>query len=240
MGEIKSGADRPTARSQLLIFEDEGAELAGPKPEERKARTPQAGQPVYLRKRLDPVELVIPAVVQKVGAEAFQGCKKLKKVRFEEPSQVQVIEAGAFCDCSNLEEVIFPQSGSLKRIERDAFRRCTALRAAALPKGLHSIGADAFDQCAGLEQVRLPEGLLRIEQGAFALCPRLTEIRIPASVEIIEEGAFYLERAGKGERIFQFSEEQDFAGIGGDTLVQAGRCPWCGKKLPLIGKCGCR
>lgn len=227
-------------RSGLLIMEDELPRQGGPRPEERKARAAGPQQPAFSRLRYDPVEVVIPASAQRVAADAFQGRERLRKVRFEEPSQVQEIEAGAFCDCCSLEEVLLPQSGSLKRIGQDAFRRCTALRKIRLPKGLYEIGQDAFAQCTGLESVHCPEGLLRIGPGAFALCPKWMEIRIPASVESIGEDAFYLKEEEKGRRTFLFGERQNFAGIGADTLIRAGRCPRCGKQLPLIGRCGCR
>lgn len=89
--------------------------------------------------------VVIPASIQRIGFEAFLGCKSLKDV---------VIPGGMI-------------------IQYDAFRDCTSLTAVTLLEGATTIGLNAFNGCTALENVSVPSGLKSVNRNSFDNCPNL-------------------------------------------------------------------
>ena len=115
-------------------------------------------------------ELYIPYTVQKIGANAFQGCTALTKVVFghsaEHPSQLSADELGSnlFKGCKSLTDVTLP--GNLTAIPTYMFYQCTSLTTITLPAGLTEIGGNAFYQTS-LTEVKIPATVKSIGTYAF-------------------------------------------------------------------------
>ena len=88
--------------------------------------------------------------VTEIGAEAFGGCARLKKLTL--PAGVEEIGAAAFSGCTGLSEIVLPDS--VVSVGEDAFSGCTGLKAATLssPGGI-ALGDRAFAGCTALKQV---------------------------------------------------------------------------------------
>lgn len=153
-------------------------------------------------------ELVIPASVKKIGANAFQGCSKLTKIIFE--------DAGA--------------NAAAIELGKDLFKSCSALVEISLPSNIETITATMFDGCTKLEKIEVnnnpnyvtmdgvlceinavsgqankiiyypkakageytvPTGITTIGEAAFKDCEALTKVTIPGGVTMIEKQAFY-------------------------------------------------
>lgn len=116
-------------------------------------------------------ELYIPYTVQKIGANAFQGCTALTKVVFEHsaehPSQLSVADLGnyLFAKCTSLTDVTLP--ANLTVIPKYMFSECTSLTTITLPAGLTEIGDNAFNK-AGLTEITIPATVKSIGSSAFS------------------------------------------------------------------------
>ena len=88
-------------------------------------------------------EVTIPPSVRKIGACAFSGCQRLKRVRL---------------------------SFGLIEIADEAFSSCPSLNEIIIPDSCESIGEGAFEACASLTNVKLSERLKVIGSCAFAFC----------------------------------------------------------------------
>ena len=91
--------------------------------------------------------LVIPKDVIKIGASAFEGCKKLVSVTI--PEGVTEIGDRAFLGCTSIEEISIPNL--VTRIGKLAFKNCSALKKITIPKGIAEIGKGAFSGCYRLK-----------------------------------------------------------------------------------------
>lgn len=135
-------------------------------------------------------ELYIPYTVQKIGANAFQGCTALTKVVFEHsaehPSQLSVADLGNYL-----------------------FAKCTSLTDVTLPANLTVIPKYMFSECTSLTTITLPAGITEIGDNAFNKAG-LTEITIPATVESIGSSAFSGASKGKGTLVkVTFAKDKD-------------------------------
>lgn len=126
---------------------------------------------------------------QTIGADAFRGCKGLKKITVE-GTMLESIDAAAFKDCVRLETVILPRS--LATIEKEAFAGCVSLEGyyTAENKGLSIgepetfsangvklvIGESAFASCTGMTKFILLPQMNVIGNHAFDGCKNLTEV----------------------------------------------------------------
>lgn len=116
-------------------------------------------------------ELYIPYTVQKIGANAFQGCTALTKVVFEHsaehPSQLSVADLGTklFTGCKSLTDVTLP--ANLTVIPKYMFSECTSLTTITLPAGITEIGDNAFNK-AGLTEITIPATVESIGSSAFS------------------------------------------------------------------------
>ncbi|MBQ4051792.1 MAG: leucine-rich repeat domain-containing protein [Oscillospiraceae bacterium] len=124
--------------------------------------------------------------VRKIDAEAFMGCKNLKKVGL--PPSLRSIGAAAFKDCSALEKIVIPEG--VTEIRREAFMDCFSLKQVVFPSTLTEISAEAFRGCTALEEIVIPEGVTLIEKDAFRNCRSLRSVFFPLSLKQIETGAF--------------------------------------------------
>ena len=149
-------------------------------------------------------ELLLPASLRRIGARAFRGCRKLRRVSFAAGSRLEELGTGAF-QWTGLEE--FAASSGLRVLAQEAFHGCGALRRVWLNDGLEVIGAHEADQfgeraCgafqeSGVAELRLPASLKEVCYCAFKGCAGLRRVELPAGLERIGEEAF--SRSGLGE-----------------------------------------
>ena len=74
----------------------------------------------------------VPAGTVVIDACCFQGAD-VEEVRF--PTSVEYVGACAFAGCARLRKVTFPAASRLKSVEARAFAGCAALREVTLPAG---------------------------------------------------------------------------------------------------------
>ena len=153
-------------------------------------------------------DLKLPATVETIGYEAFEGCG-LK--RFRALKNLRMVSQRAFYGCPNLEEVDLGLL--LTYIDRDAFCYCPKLASVSIPATVTSIGDYAFSGCPAITNVVIPscvdslqktfpsaystirtaamaEGCLSVYPETFSKCSSLEAVRIPASVSSIGTAAF--------------------------------------------------
>lgn len=87
--------------------------------------------------------------VTSIGNNAFEYCKKLKKVTI--PEGITKIGINTFYDCEGLEEIILPES--LTEIDSGAFEYCISLKSIHIPKNVETISDHCFESCTGLEEI---------------------------------------------------------------------------------------
>lgn len=97
---------------------------------------------------IDMTDLELPDSLQKIGKQAFQGCRQLKKV--ELPSGISEIPEGCFSGCRSLEEIV-------------------------IPEGLTAIRTNALKGCMRLKQLIVPEKLVTWEK-PIEKCPALKKV----------------------------------------------------------------
>lgn len=104
-------------------------------------------------------ELVLPASIERIGANAFADCVNLKSVTFVADTSVRAIVPqtalreigdGAFSGCVNLETLDLPYG--VEHIGARAFAD-TELTEFTVPNTVNYIGGSAFDGCDGLQMI---------------------------------------------------------------------------------------
>lgn len=93
-----------------------------------------------------------PKGVTIIGANAFNGCKKMTTATFKDDAVIQTIAAGALADCG-LTSIKIPNS--VKTLEKEAFRNCSALTTVTLSKNVDSISSEAFKRCEKLTAINV-------------------------------------------------------------------------------------
>ena len=152
---------------------------------------------------------VIPKSIEKIGKEAFLGCRNLKSVTV--PKSVKSVGENAFADCymtkkniSNSSRCKLTKHGlTIIDREKDGFcikgnklvsfryRDLDNVTKVSIPEGVVRIGEYACNRCKYLEDITIPTSVQYIEYGAFSDCSRLGQIEIPTSVKSIGQGAFF-------------------------------------------------
>lgn len=152
--------------------------------------------------------VIIADSVNKIGANAFNKCSSLEKVKLpvglteigewafsdtslekiKLPAGLLKLEKSTFSSC-NLQEINFQEG--LTEIGEYAFHACTSLEKTKLPASLTKIGGYAFIYCTSLEEIKLPDSLTEIGEYAFSYCNSLKEIKLPENLKEIGEWAFY-------------------------------------------------
>lgn len=138
------------------------------------------GDKVFSFKEIESV--TIPEGVTKIGACAFEFCKKLKQVIL--PSTLIEIGDEAFRDCEKLQKIEFP--AGLKRIADNAFKGCNSFRKVEIPDGCISIGSNAFAFCEGMEDIYVPVSVQEIGRDAFDTFNDDTRIHVPLGSKAAE------------------------------------------------------
>ena len=130
------------------------------------------GERAFKESGLQSIE--IPASVETIENNAFEGCTALTTVTFEKGSQLKTIGSGAF-QASSLQSIEIP--ASVDTIESAAFYNCEALTSVTFEKGsqLKTIGSGAF-QASGLQSIEILASVETIENNAFKGCKALTTV----------------------------------------------------------------
>lgn len=141
----------------------------------------------------------IPNSVDTINAQAFLGCKSLK--RFEVPSSVENIGEQVFDDCDNLSYIAVSNNNhyfkSINGILMSSVDNCIICcppnykeTVVTIPDGIEKIGEGAFINCSKLQSIQLPSTIKDIDECAFCGCESLASVIIPEGVEFINDGAF--------------------------------------------------
>ena len=130
-------------------------------------------------------EATLPTTTKEIPADAFYGCRFLKKVSI--PNNITKIGPGAFDNCSELEMVYLPDS--IKTIESRAFNE-TGIKEITIPGSLKVITSWSFAFCEKLEKVVLNEGIEKIESDAFICSRKIKEVVLPKSIKTVAKDAF--------------------------------------------------
>lgn len=133
--------------------------------------------------------LIIPETIRGkpvvgIGEKAFQNLGLTEVVI---PDSVRYIEYRAFNGCKRLEKVKLSQN--LTKLGDDVFRLCENLKELDLPTSLRRIGTDCFFS-AGIEHIVIPQNLEVIPSGCFWGCRKLKKIFLNENLKKIEEMAF--------------------------------------------------
>lgn len=120
-------------------------------------------------------------VISEIGAYAFQKCAKLTNITI--PADVNVIERETFQGCSALSSVKFESTENLVRIGYMAFEK-TALKEVDLSKqeNLTIIAAKAFQDCTELETFKMPNTVTNLGEMAFINAVKLTDINLSTAI----------------------------------------------------------
>ena len=130
--------------------------------------------------------VTIPSTVDRIGYNAFRGCRSLISVTI--PNSVTSIGSSAFSGCNGLTSVTIPNS--VTSIGSSAFSGCNGLTSVTIPNSVTSIGNSAFYNCSSLTSVTIPNSVTSIGYSAFEGCSSLTSVTIPNSVASIGSYAF--------------------------------------------------
>ena len=128
----------------------------------------------------------IPDGVTYIGGYAFEGCESLEQMKI--PDGVAYIGMEAFKGCESLERIKIPNG--VTKIARGVFEGCRKLEQIEISEGITYIGENAFKECENLEQVKIPDGVTKIYGGTFEGCRKLEQIEIPEGVTNIGDDAF--------------------------------------------------
>lgn len=155
--------------------------------------------------KMQAAELIIPATVTTISANAFASTTTLKKVSFAAGTESLTIADNVFAGC-NLESIVLParltemgpyifdgctllnsvtfENGFKCAISDYAFQNCTALESIQIPANVLAIGAYAFSGCGNLATISFAENsqMKSIGVRAFQNCTALTEITLPITV----------------------------------------------------------
>lgn len=153
---------------------------------------------------------VVPATIEKIGRQAFYGCKELSVVDFSQATNLKEIEMTAFADtgikeivlpasltkigrevfadCRNLTSVTFTDS-NIKLLPTEAFEGCINLTTVQLPSSLRAIGSYAF-KGTKIVSLELPRKLFKLDDSAFCNMGYLTNLKLPSRISVIPNSCF--------------------------------------------------
>ncbi len=145
-------------------------------------------------------EVTLPAWVNRVGKEAFEGYNKMTKLVI--PDAVTTVDFGAFSNCRNLQTV--KMSESVRTLGSSAFSGCTNLYSVNVPRTVRTIGSGVFAGCPSLSTVPVSpmnenytsyDGVLYSRDGKklvqYLAGRPSTTFQMPSAVKEIEEYAFW-------------------------------------------------
>lgn len=128
------------------------------------------------------VDVIVPANVQIIGADAFRG-DPIQSLSL--PGSLKEIQEGAFTQ-TELTSVSIP--GNVETIGKIAFASCSALKDVSLGGGLITLGDSAFNRCRLITGIRLPDKINTIGKNVFEGCTNLKEMSFPNSITSLGDG----------------------------------------------------
>lgn len=160
--------------------------------------------------RCSVTKIVLPATVNKIGAEAFKDCSKLVTVSLKDKenqglSNITYYGDNAFEGCSSLGDATV---GSMKEqvqyLGANVFSGCESITTAKVPaitsdEGKQTVPANLFNGCSLLQKVKLCDAsLTRVGDGAFGYTGNVKFAvnsdeygdQLPSSVSYIGKNAF--------------------------------------------------
>ena len=104
--------------------------------------------------------ICVPANVEKIGSQAFRGCKKVTSFTFEEGSKLKKLSGNLF-EGMTLQELTIPDG--VTDLDGNVFYKMTSLKILNLPSGFANISTTSnggqnaflFEGCTALEQVNI-------------------------------------------------------------------------------------
>ncbi len=92
--------------------------------------------------------LLMPSSLEKIGSNAFKGCKGITQLHFNYGSKLKEIPDGAFYDCNMMSFIEFPDG--MEKINDLAFGNCKLVEEIYLPDTIQDIGNKSFCNCKSL------------------------------------------------------------------------------------------
>ena len=154
-----------------------------------------------------------------VSPWSFTDCYYLRSVNLP---QVEAIGADAFMGCSKLRKVTL--SDSVRELIGASFAHCTSLESVTMPKRLETIGDRCFFGCTELTGITFPDKLESIGEQAFYACVSMTEVTLPTSLKEIGEYAigYSIDEDGNPAKIPDMKFEVAFGSDGYDYVREQG------------------
>lgn len=140
------------------------------------------GRSAFLETGLE--EITIPKACKVISANAFDSCKKLKKVVLK--GKNKTVKNYIFLDCENLEEVIGSENISYYRV--GIFENCKSLKKYTIGKNIERIGRNVFKNCKNLKNVKiLTKNTKVFNEKTFSNMPKTckTYVKTKAMREIV-------------------------------------------------------
>lgn len=135
-------------------------------------------------------EYRLPDSLTTIGENAFQECRKIKKISMNDT--LTSLGAGAYQGCSGVTEVSL--SSGLAVISADAFANCTGLTKVIFGNNnilmTTEIAGNAFRNCSKLGNIELPGQIGKVCTNAFQGCRLLKRIQVNSDRTILEDDAF--------------------------------------------------
>lgn len=123
--------------------------------------------------------------VESIGDEAFQGDRKLARVRLS--PKLGLIRKYCFNGCISLERIIIPDS--VCKIEDCAFKH-SGLRETVIGSGVEGIETEAFCECEYLNRIEIPGSVKELGERAFYDCFSLENVNLSEGLETIDSKVF--------------------------------------------------
>ena len=135
---------------------------------------------------------VFPKTTTGIHPDMFQNNTTIKEIILLEPDNesdphMTGIGANVFQNCTSLEKVRIPNNITV--IGPNAFQRC-AFESIHLPNSLTTIGSAAFSDCKNLKSITIPASVTYIETSAFQHNTSMTDVYVIGNNVRIQDGAF--------------------------------------------------
>lgn len=135
-------------------------------------------------------EYRLPDSITTIGENAFQECRKIKKVSMSD--EITSLGIGAYQSCSGITEVSL--SSGLAVISAKAFFGCTGLTKVTFGNNnilmTTEIAEEAFGNCSKLGNIELPGQIGKVCTNAFKGCRLLKRIQVNSDRTILDDDAF--------------------------------------------------
>ena len=137
--------------------------------------------------------ITIPAAVQSISGNAFNGCPNIEFLNVESDNTVYKSEGNCIIRKTDDALIMGCKTSVIPEyvtcIGKGAFQSCKGLISITIPASVATIEDSAFYNCSDLEKVNFSLGLSSIGNNAFGYC-RLKQISLPPSVTTIGDFAF--------------------------------------------------